>query len=510
MTGWDEELDATAPEAEAMEPPPDAEAVARELAKLPPLKYDQCREEEAKRLNVRVKTLDEARHRYRVEEEAQETSLLFPVVEPSDQPVDGAGLLGDIAQTLVRHVILPDHGAETVATWILFAWAFDAWTIAPMIQITAPERACGKSRLLEVIGTLVPKPLPTGSISTAALFRVIAAHGPSLLVDETETFLTENLELVGVLNNGYLRSQAFVIRCDGDDHDVKTFRVWAPKVLCGIGELSDTLASRCITIQMRRRRAGEIIERLRADRQHWAEALRSRCARWAADNTEQLRGADPNMPEALDDRAMDNWRPLIAIADMVGGDWPANARMAAVAMSAPRAAQEESAGVLLLRDTQRIFEDRRSDTIAPEMLVEALCVLPDAPWATWGRGKPVTPHRVARLLSAYEISSQRNRGGRYYDRQDFQDAWARYCTAPPLETVTSVTVVTPLKTKANSVTLSEPVTLQTVTPPKSVTEKPNENNAVTDVTDVTVSEGVTSPSKPDGPDPDVTDPEAWA
>ncbi len=47
MTGWDEELDATAPEAEAMEPPPDAEAVARELAKLPPLKYDQCREEES-------------------------------------------------------------------------------------------------------------------------------------------------------------------------------------------------------------------------------------------------------------------------------------------------------------------------------------------------------------------------------------------------------------------------------------------------------------------------------
>jgi hypothetical protein len=28
-----------------------------------------------------------------------------------------------------------------------------------------------------------------------------------------------------------------VVRCDGDDNAVKTFRVWGPKVLCGIGEL---------------------------------------------------------------------------------------------------------------------------------------------------------------------------------------------------------------------------------------------------------------------------------
>ncbi len=164
-----------------------------------------------------------------------------------------------------------------------------------------------------------------GSVKTAHYrdpgpFGRFVEAGPCLLVDETDTFLPDNPELVGVLNNGYSRGQAFVIRCDGDDHAVKTFRVWAPKVLCGIGELSDTLASRCITIQMRRRRAGEIIERLRADRQSRAEVLRSRCARWAADNTERLRGADPDMPEVLDDRAQDNWRPLIAIADLVAGE----------------------------------------------------------------------------------------------------------------------------------------------------------------------------------------------
>ncbi len=276
------------PEADATpdtKPNPDAQAAARELAKLSPLQYDQRRDAEAKRLGVRTKTLDDAVRRYHGEEEAQDTSLLFPVVEPSAQPVDGASLLNDMTDALRRYVILPDHGAETAALWTLFAWAFDAWTIAPMIHISAPERACGKTRLLEVIGALIPKPLPTGSISTAALFRVIEAHDPCLLVDEIDTFLTDNPELVGVLNNGYSRGGAYVLRCVGDDHDVKRFRVWGPKALCGIGELPDTLASRCITIQMRRKRPGESVERLRADRQGWAEALRSRCARWAADHT---------------------------------------------------------------------------------------------------------------------------------------------------------------------------------------------------------------------------------
>ena len=56
----------------ATETPPDAEAAARELAKLSKLKYDQCREKEAKRLNVRAKTLDDAVRRYQGEEEAKE------------------------------------------------------------------------------------------------------------------------------------------------------------------------------------------------------------------------------------------------------------------------------------------------------------------------------------------------------------------------------------------------------------------------------------------------------
>lgn len=48
------------------------------------------------------------------------------------------------------------------------------------------------------------------------VFRVIEAVQPTLLIDETDTFVTENGELRGVLNSGHTRATAFVIRCRGD------------------------------------------------------------------------------------------------------------------------------------------------------------------------------------------------------------------------------------------------------------------------------------------------------
>lgn len=376
------------------------------------------------------------------EREGKEYTILFPTQTPCFDQVDGAVLLNDIVARLKRHSVLPPLGGEAVALWVLFAWTLDAWSIAPLLQISAPERASGKSRLLEVVGALVPKPLASGSISAAAMFRVIEAHGPTLLVDEVDTFLTESRELIGVLNNGYLRSQAYVLRCHGDAHEVKPFCVWSPKVLCGIGDLPDTLASRCITIQMKRKRPSEKVERLRADRLAWATELKSRCARWAIDQLEQLRDADPHLPDELDDRAQDNWRPLVAIADQVGGGWPQMARAAAVAISAPRKAEKSSRGVQLLQDIRLVFDQEQASALAPEKLMAALRKLPDSPWATMGLGGGLTALQVAKLLAPYGIHSQRNHEGRYFDRRDFEDTWARYCPDVPQEPVASVTADT--------------------------------------------------------------------
>ena len=96
------------------------------------------------------------------------------------------------------------------------------------------------------------------------------------------------------------------------------------------------------------------------------------------------------MPEALHDRACDNWRPLLAIADHAGGDWPQKARAAAQTLSTQGAEQDEqSPAVMLLADVKHIFDDKEkkggkdADRVSSTKLVDTLVDLPDRPWATW-------------------------------------------------------------------------------------------------------------------------------
>jgi putative DNA primase/helicase len=119
---------------------------------------------------------------------------------------------------------------------------------------------------------------------------------------------------------------AFVIRTTGDDHEPRQFRTWAPKAVALIGKLPPTLASRAIHIELRWKTVSESVEQLRSDRLDHLERLLRQAVRSVADNAISLDAAEPVIPEALSGRAADSWRPLIAIADLAGGEWPARAR----------------------------------------------------------------------------------------------------------------------------------------------------------------------------------------
>src|SRR5437588_10694681 len=97
-----------------------------------------------------------------------------------------------------------------------------------------------------------------------------------------------------------------------------------------IGRLPATLEDRAIVLLMRRRAPGETVDRIRrTELRRQLDPLRRRAVRWVADHRAPLRVADPAMPEELDDRQADNWRPLLAIADAPGSAWAALARRAA-------------------------------------------------------------------------------------------------------------------------------------------------------------------------------------
>ena len=71
---------------------------------------------------------------------------------------------------------------------------------------------------------------------------------------------------------------------------------------------------------MQRKKKSETVERLRRSDNDDFAMLRRRARRWCEDNLNILMAADPAVPEILSDRAADNWRLLLAVADRAGGE----------------------------------------------------------------------------------------------------------------------------------------------------------------------------------------------
>src|SRR5262249_43549254 len=240
---------------------------------------------------------------------------------------------------------------------VLHAWTYDAGEVSPFLVLVSPTKRCGKTSTLIVLLYLAPRSELSSNITGPALFRYIEHAHPTLLIDEADSFVKDSDELRGILNSGHTKAAAYVRRTieENGEHKTRRFSTWAPKAIATIRGLADTLEDRAVTIMLQRKPPGAKVERLRRRDTEEFKRLRSQAARWAADNFDKLVDPDPRVPEALNDRAADNWRSLLAIAELVGGDWPGRGREAALVLSGE--AQDDAMGVKLLNDIRLAFGD---------------------------------------------------------------------------------------------------------------------------------------------------------
>jgi putative DNA primase/helicase len=277
------------------------------------------------------------------------------------------------------------------------------------------------------LAALTPHALSASNISPSSVFRTVDKWGPTLLVDEADSFARDNDELRGILNCGHDRSGAFVIRTVGDSHEPKQFCTWAPKAIAMIGKLPVTWQSRSIHIALKRMFPGDYVDPLRQGKTRHLDPLKRKAARWAVDHVNDLRAADPQIPESLYGRAADNWRPLIAIADLAGGDWPDRGRRVAEKFGGRR---EDLAPIQALEDIAAMFVTKGEKVIKSEEVVAALIKMEHRPWPEWKKEKPITTRQLAALLEPFEIAPKQhwvegeNRRGYHVDQ--FEDARQRY------------------------------------------------------------------------------------
>ena len=171
--------------------------------------------------------------------------------------------------------------------------------------------------------------------------------------------------------------------------------------------------------------------------------LARKVARVAMDCRGQINEDPADVPPELNDRAADNWRVLITIADAIDGHWPNTAR--AAARAAAGTPEPETQVSLLLFDLRDLFEDRgRPTSIPTREILAALSEVPERRWLTWCGGKPITDEALANMLKEFEVHSERL-GGRAsramsYTLKSLQPVFDRYLPDQSCDPVWRVTL----------------------------------------------------------------------
>jgi hypothetical protein len=364
-------------------------------------------------------------------------SAVDAAIQGPDQPLNA------VESFLKRFVVYPSvHAHVAHVLWIIHSHLMEAWESTPRIAFLSPEPGSGKSRALEISELLVPLPVEAINVTPAYLFRKVGSVDgrPTILYDEIDTVFgpkakDNNEEIRGLLNAGH-RRHGVAGRCVVRGKQVFTEEIpaYCAVALAGLGDLPDTILSRCVIVRMRRRAPNEIVEPYRR-RIHQADgdALREMIVAWAVHNETRIGNPWPDMPASVTDRNADIWESLIAIADIAGGEWPERARKAAVSLVAESKGSTPSLGVRLLTDLRIVFKEQ--DHMTTEAIIKALCALDEAPWADL-RGKPVDARGLANRLGVYGVKSKTVRNGpdhllKGYARADLWDAWQRYLGATP-------------------------------------------------------------------------------
>ena len=359
----------------------------------------------------------------------------FVEVPVRAQPVELGEILCQLVGLLRAAVVLPSEDAYlAVALWAIHTHVFDVFRVSPYLFVNSPTPRCGKTRVLEALEMVVARPWRVVDPTEAVLFRKIERDRPSLLLDEVDTYFRggeERTSAVRAVLNAGNAAGVVVPRCEKNTLELREFNTFCPKAFAGIGAaLPATVLDRAITITLQRASPAEQahVDALDYDElEAQAVPIREALERWGMDPSARARLKQPvEVPQGLDARARQCWRPLLAIAREAGV--LEEARRAALALSGGRDLNSEDLRTRLLGALREVFEEEGADRLPTARILEALRAREGEGWSD------LTPERLARLLKPFGLGPRKWwEGGtiRGYVRADLEPVWSRYLPANP-------------------------------------------------------------------------------
>jgi Protein of unknown function (DUF3631) len=370
----------------------------------------------------------------------------------------GSNVLDAIEGFVSRFIAFPnEHAQHAYVLWLAHTWLMDCWGTTPRLLFVSPEAGSGKTAALEVLEQLTPHADLTGNTTPAYFYYKIDESlevdgaRPTLLYDEIDTVFGPRRirsqsanEMRSIIDNGSRRSGTIGRRIGKTSH---RFPVYAAMAMAGkmlASEVADTIRTRSIVIPMQWAAPHETVE-------YWdpllspplAKPLRDMLSMW----TEFVHGyahehPGVEVPKSIRNRDRDCWQPLLRVADLAGGRWPALATVSAVsAVSASGVNAEPSEGLWLLWECRAIFDRRKIDAIHTTDLLDELRNTGRFRWTS----KPAQEAaiRLSQILRGYGVvpptpaSRDQRIGGtkaKGYRAEWFEDTWQRYPRPETAET----------------------------------------------------------------------------
>jgi len=302
----------------------------------------------------------------------------------------------DLLQLLLHffeasHIILPLTVAITVALWVLHAHVFDKFLHTPRLLLRSFEPGVGNTVIMHCLEGLIPESFYTSNTSTAVLYNQLEKFlRTAFFLDELESSeLYRNDVLVSFIDDGH-RQGGSITRLI--NREVVRYPCFCPLALAVYQKpqnrrpVPDQVLSRCITL--------DILKDVRGRDELWPNdprfsMLRGLISEWAGGfrRPENFKVAS----RILTGRVVNNWQPLLEIAETLGY----GATALAVAETIERATVNPTTE--LFWDLQRIFEPPGVDRFWTGELLEALHQLEGSHWDEFfGIDGDLPPHKLTK------------------------------------------------------------------------------------------------------------------
>lgn len=400
-------------------------------------------------------------------------------------------LLEEIQKFIKKYSDISPLMQRILSWYVLLTWIFDRLRTVPIARARG-DTGTGKTRILDTVGSICYHSVKAaGCVTPAPIYRLIKKWNGTLILDEGDFRLSDEMsEVVKILNCGFQQG-APVIRCNKNDPEkLEILPTFGPKIIATRSDFKDkALESRCLTEIMTKTNRKDIPIDLPRSFFVEAEMLRNKLLMWRFKNYWKIdsdAGIDIDYGENIEPRIK---QALVSFPPLFKND-------AAALIDFKAFIQEHQRNII--EERSESFDGRIIYALA-ELLLDGIetngyddivITAKDIAEKLSTDKKEYNPSTISRHLKNFRLQPEKPKKIRgrsvkripLTDREHLQTIFKGYLADDELlEKVSAVTVVTAVTGTSNLIIIN-------IDPPESYCKLPVPYMAVTTETTVTEKE----------------------